>query len=181
MQISVESWIIQDGNYPDFVVGSKNMFALEFWEPQRPLSKTTSTIKNMVHQQGPKYEVTGKVIVATEGILVLDFGILAYSDKVKLKTTITEGDFLTGTITLGIDYYLYQETLYRDEKMPAMKYEWQIESIFINRGKWRQSGRTLTRINDVFENINKTDAWNDDSGRANYHIDCKLLEQEPTK
>ena len=77
--VGLESWVIQDGNYPDFVAGQRAEFALELYAADG-LRRT-----DPVDQPGCRlvadstYEVCAEVVHADRDAVVPSFGLLAYS------------------------------------------------------------------------------------------------------
>ncbi|MFA6575204.1 MAG: hypothetical protein WCS84_07260, partial [Nocardioides sp.] len=76
--IGIDSWVIQDGNYPDFVTGQRADFALEF--------ASRSGLRRLDGPQGAAvrwvedsdYEVTAQIVHDEPNAQVLDFGLLVY-------------------------------------------------------------------------------------------------------
>jgi hypothetical protein len=80
LEISLSRWIIEDGNYDDFCVGERRKFALECWA-STPLAKSAENVMALRVQGGHSYDVTGKLVFTSDGVWVIDCGVLAYSER----------------------------------------------------------------------------------------------------
>jgi hypothetical protein len=128
LAVNLDYWIISDGNYEDFHAGEVRQFALEFYAPPS-LQKVGVSEKKLRPIDKNKYQVTAEVVFASEEICVLDFGLLAYSDNADVRGAFTKGEFIEGEIGLGVDPFFYFEDLSNIEGVPALIYEWRIDSI----------------------------------------------------
>jgi len=125
----MDSWIIGDGNYADFSEGETRQFALEFWAPSQ-LSVVQNQEKSITENAQYLYQVNARVVYSSADILVIDFGLLAYSEaSAELEIGLATGDFVTGDIRLGVDPFFYFERLSKVHGVPPLIYEWRIESI----------------------------------------------------
>jgi hypothetical protein len=183
LRVGLDSWIIQDGNYDDFVQGQHYAFALEFWAPN-PLVVGHPDMGEPHHAmtwlRDSTYAVMGRVGFVSEGWWVLDVGIPIYSDQIAAPGPV--GTTLCGEIYLGVDHFSYFERLARESDAPALIFDWRIEAIeldttprvetkprYVERDQSRQSWRS----------VQQTDAWSDDDGLASYVFTCKRLSDEP--
>jgi hypothetical protein len=129
LKISLSRWIIEDGNYDDFCVGERRKFALEFWAPT-PLKKSAENVMVLREQSGHSYDVVGKLVFASDGVWVIDCGVLAYSEgKSEIEIGCKVGDFVQGHLRFGIDPFFYFEQHYKIPSIPPLIYEWQVHSI----------------------------------------------------
>src|SRR5256885_14133137 len=78
-EIGLSSWIIQDGNYPDFTVGQHAEFALEFYS--QTYRKSDLQAKSAKGLGAAKYDIIGELIYLTSEVWVLDFGICAFQES----------------------------------------------------------------------------------------------------
>ena len=76
----LSSWIIQDGNYPDFEVGQTPEFAVEFWLTDGGGARTSDREKSATSVGGPLYDAAAEIVFQTAQITVLDIGILVYRE-----------------------------------------------------------------------------------------------------
>jgi hypothetical protein len=128
LAVNLDHWIISDGNYEDFHAGEIRQFALEFYAPTQ-LHKVGVSEKKLQLIDKSKYRVTAEVLFASEELCVLDFGLLSYSQDADVRGAFTKGEFVEGEIYLGVDPFFYFEDLSKIEGVPALIYEWMIDSI----------------------------------------------------
>jgi hypothetical protein len=178
--LGMSSWVIQDGNYPDFAVGEPRRFALEFSD--KTLREVKPGIRSAEALGEARFEITADVAYAAPDLLMLDFGLLAYSDA--RAPAAESGTWRSGIVRLEVDHFTYFETHAKREGIPPAVYAWTITGI------WRQ---TAPHILDPHQNIfardpgrlgyaplDRTDAWHDDGGRAEYLLRCRLESDPPT-
>src|SRR6267142_775971 len=127
--IYLSRWIVEDGNYDDFRVGERRKFGLEFWASS-PLKRTTDHRTSLQEQRDHSCCVSGRLLFATDSVLVIDCGVLAYSErKSEIEGGCSVGDFVQGELKFGIDPFFYFESHSKIRGIPALIYEWQINSI----------------------------------------------------
>ena len=102
LNVGLNSWIIQDGNYDDFEVDHESRFALEFQAAR--FDRTLDPRKYLKPLSGtdPDYRFCGEIIVSEAGLTVLDVGVLCYRER---NLPMTER-FAAGELYLGIDFFL---------------------------------------------------------------------------
>lgn len=166
--VGLDSWIVQDGNYPDFITGQRTDFAVEF------ASRGGLQVLDGAHEvsvkwlHGSNYEVTAQIVHDKPNAQVLDFGILAYhfigiEDPMHEPRT---GAWVTGRVNLGVDPFFYFRQLALEPAFPALIYTWTVQEILL-----RQDGEEPL---PTFTRIEKTDAWGDGSGLASYLLRCRM-------
>ena len=129
LHVYMHSWIIEDGNYSDFCDGEERQFALELWAPNR-LSASDRQEKSIIADDRYMYIVNALVAFSSADILVIDFGLLAYSEaSADLEFGFKKGDFVTGGLALGVDPFFYFGRLSKIENVPALIYDWRIDSV----------------------------------------------------
>lgn len=172
LNVDVDAWIIQDGNYGDFSVGQEAQFALEFYPHALTASRRTS--KSATHLKGSRYRICGQVVYRAKGVWVIDTGFLAYQEA-KPPSYATERSWVEGEVYIGIDPFFYLESLNKLPGMPNLTYKFRIEEIFLETTPWitfkDESGRTIMKRDEQREShrkIPETDACNDDDGHAHY-------------
>jgi hypothetical protein len=182
-EIGLSSWIIQDGNYPDFTTGQHAEFALEFYS--QTYQKSDMRSKSSKNLGAAKYEIIGEVVYLTPELWVLDFGICAFQES-KPAEGISVGSFVAAEIYLSIDPFFYFERLYTLPKMPALIYSWKINSVGQQTAPFvetREPSGQKVLIRDEnklgYRAIAKTDAWKDDGGNAEYVLTCTRLDVQP--
>jgi hypothetical protein len=132
--VALDSWVISDGNYDNFEVGSARRFALEFWT--EGLAGSASGPRHVAALGENRLEIRGEVVHARGGLLMLDFGLLAYREE--RRPTAKHGDWLTGIVWLGVDPFFYFETYAHNDGVPAAIYSWEITGI------WRQTAPRIS-------------------------------------
>jgi hypothetical protein len=185
--VGLAGWVIQDGNYEDFEVGSTRRFAVEFYtsDPNGP-PRSNLARKLVEHVGDDQYEINGEVAVATDDLLMLDFGLLAYRE-VRERPALGTG-WRAGTVSLGVDPFFYFEGHAKRPDVPPAIYSWDIT------GLWRQSapffatnipgaGQVMVRDEERlgWMWLGKTDAWADDDGNADYLVRARLRPEAPTR
>jgi len=181
LNIGVDSWIIQDGNYGEFTLGQKTQFALEFCPHSLKSSDCISRL--VTHLKASRYQICAQVVYCTKSVWVLDMGFLAYQESQPPRYA-TRGSWVEGEIYLGIDPFMYFEQLKNLSGMPSLVYGFRIEQIFLETTPWLsksdESGRTMmvrNEQNESYREVPKTDAWNDDDGHAHYVLNCVSVDR----
>lgn len=179
LHIGVDSWIIQDGNYPDLEVGRDYDFALEFYllDVQPTLCTQGPWLQ---HGEGAEYRFAGQLVFLREEVAVLDVGVLCYRERPTSQYLTKEGRWLTGLLSLGIDPFFYKESLRYLEGVPSLSYTWRLHQILLETTPWeanlvdgRQVFSRRTDVTRSFRSLSKTDAWNDDNGHGSYVLLCQ--------
>jgi hypothetical protein len=134
----LEGWVLQDGNYPDFVSGARQEFAIEFDVRQdRPLRYAAGgEIGHRFTGSYSHYQVTGEVVHVRDAF-VLDFGIRAYCNHLVpyQGRTVCVGDRLSGTVSLAVDPFFYFEQLAQKRGMPPLVYSWNVTEVQLDTPK----------------------------------------------
>lgn len=128
--VGLDSWIIQDGNYGDFVRATTRSFALEFYPLVRlpRYGRPDGKAPSFTQIQENAYEIVGQVVHSQEDWWVLDVGLLMYCDG-KPPDNARLGTWLGGLVDIGIDPFFYFENYAHEPGAPAMVYDWKIEKI----------------------------------------------------
>jgi hypothetical protein len=190
--IGLNSWIIQDGNYPDFEAGQTAEFAVEFWIPEnaRPVACDREISAKKVSASW--YDTIAEVVLQTDDITILNIGILVYNESSSpLRSLPPQGTRFAIQLGLGVDPFFYFERLSKISEIPPLIYSWKILSILIETTPFIEKvaesgfsggGKVLMRDPQQFgyKEIPMTDAWHDDNGSAEYLFLCDLL-PIPTK
>lgn len=184
--IGLSAWIIQDGNYPDFAIGETVEFAVEFYQqPGTPVETCNSDLLAT-----PVSDTTCRVVaekmLETDEITVLNVGILVYREGASQLPRVEHGGRFRAELELSVDPYFYFEQLSNGPGVPPLIYSWRIISIL------RQSAPFIETVSDHgpytgskvrsrdvskqgYEQILRTDAWQDDNGYGEYILRCDLL------
>jgi hypothetical protein len=181
--INVAGWIIQDGNYRDFVVGDQSEFAVEAYAEY--LSRTSGEKREpsamRLEGRGAWYDVAARVIYVRESAWVLDIGILVYGNRADLPDGVEIGDMVSGRVHLEVSGpAVYPEAF----RIPGEAvYRWQIEAIDRETTPWLQPDPERQYFhrdpdNVSFVSVPQTDAWNDEATHdPNYVLHCREIPQ----
>jgi hypothetical protein len=182
--INLASWVIQDGNYDDFRVGAVRRFAVEFWTDDL-LASTTPT-KSAASLGDGRYEINADVAYVDNGLLMLDIGLVVYKE-VRPDTASPSG-WVKGVVGLGIDPFFYFETHAKRRDVPPAIYSWCVTGIWRETAPWISGqipgvGTAMVRDKDQLSWawLDRTDAWADDNGEAEYLLRCRVLPVPPSR
>jgi hypothetical protein len=177
--VGLDSWIVQDGNYPDFVTGQRTDFALEF------ASRSGLRLLDGAHEasvrwiEGSRYEVTAQIVHDEPNAQVLDFGILAYH-FIGIEDPTHQpriGAWVTGELNLSVDPFFYFDQLAHAEGFPALIYTWTVQEILQKVGGEPLhigADRAHADTSQDFVRIEKTDVWGDVSTLPSYLLRCRM-------
>jgi hypothetical protein len=127
---------------------------------------------------GPAYDLVGKIVHLDENSWVVDFGICAYFDQ-RPPAWMTPHDYVAFSAGLSVDHFTYFESLARIPGYPELIYTWRLERIGRETAPWVEKQQGYFERDDsqsAFEEIEATDAWNDDGGHASYAFECSLFD-----
>lgn len=179
-KVGLSAWIIQDGNYGDFRCRGRAEFALEFYFHN--FQPSSSSERRSRWLCASKYAVNAEVIFVAKRCIVIDFGVRAYRETEPPKS-IGKGSWLQAEIDLGVDPFFYFEDLAHVNGMPPLIYSWRINKIGVETAPFietvdTQGTRLMVRdqSKSAFQEIQQTDAWNDDEGHGEYVLDCTLMD-----
>lgn len=179
-EIGLSAWVIQDGNYPDFEVGQTMEFAVEFWMPDGAGYQPSEESISATNRSDCIYDAVAEIIYQSADVTILDIGFRAYRET-SMFQPLPVGSMVAARLGLGVDPYSYFEYLSQIPSVPPLIYSWKILSILRQTAPFLETlseGREI-RIRDsrrlAYEEIDKTDAWNDDGGNAEYVVRCDLL------
>lgn len=181
LNIGLSAWIIQDGNYGDFEAGRAYRFALEFY-PQEVHSTLESSREATLSPIGSAlHDAVGKIIFRSDGVWVVDFGVPAFYQSHPPEWA-TIGSLVEGRVYIGVDPFLYFESLIHSEGMPDLFRHWLVRRISLETTPWieatdSQGRKILTRdtSRESFRDVPATDAWNHDKGHGHYVLECELV------
>jgi hypothetical protein len=179
LQVGLSSWIIQDGNYPDFHAGQEYRFALEFYARDPIIDDSLPATRELAPIGNAKYRADGSVIFYSEQAWVIDIGVLAYQEG-RPPANARVGSRIAGDIYLGIDPFFYFESLSALPCMPSLYRQWYVRSILLETTPWLETmdetgrlQRTRDASNVSCVEVSATDAWNHDEGHGHYVLDCE--------
>jgi hypothetical protein len=129
------------------------------------------------------YETIAEVIVQTAQITVLDIDVLLYEHTSFLQPPLPQGPRLAVQLSLGVDPFSCFETLNQTGKVcrssilgkscrssEKLRHLWIVD---IGEGGRKLQTRDAQRLG--YQEILRTDAWNDDGRHADYLLRCDLL------
>lgn len=95
---------------------------------------------------------------------------------------VTTGNWVIGKVTFGIDHYHYFERLALKSESPALIYDWKIERIQMETAPFVEDSLGLSRRDEsklAWKDVQETNCWEDDKGRAEYILTCRRMPGEP--
>jgi hypothetical protein len=177
--IGVPTWIIQDGNYPDFRTGDRTEFALEFYGTD--LVATERREREMTHLRGSRYRVCAPVAYVRNQLWMIDVGVLAYREG-GMPRRLRAEDWIAGEIVLSVDHFAYFEEIGPGAGVPPAIYTWRIRGIHeltapTPRGGW---GIDYAKLDWTPREVPETDAWARLPGlELDYDLICETLDLPP--
>jgi len=163
--IGIDSWVIQDGNYPDFVTGQRADFAVEF-ASRGGLRRLDGAHEASVRWvEDSDYEVTAQIVHDKPNAQVLDFGLRVYH-FIGIEDPAHEshvGAWVTGVVNVAVDPFFYRDELAREDGFPPLLYGWTVQEV-LQRTADEPSG--LVRVD-------RTDAWADGVPSPSYVLRCR--------
>jgi hypothetical protein len=185
LEIYLSRWIVEDGNYDDFCVGEKRKFALEFW-PSAPLTRSKENVTSLQKQNDHSYNASGRLVFATDGVWVIDCGLLAYSQGAsEIESGCKTGDFVRGDLKFAVDPFFYFEQYYKIPGIPPLIYEWHINSIeqdttpYILSNDGRMYIRDVSQCSSQAVHGTAKDLITPDQG-PEFVFYCSRIETEPS-
>lgn len=190
LEIGLDAWIVQDGNYPDFEVGREYSFAVEFFSEDLAKlphpSKPGISCRRKGSKGFPQYNVVGEVIHVDEEWLALDAGIRAYRELGlrDVSPGFRKGDWVEGVLSYCVDHFSYQERYGRRAKSPGLIYDWRIERIRIETAPFVQVAekafeRDKSKLG--WREIDRTNCHEDDGGHGAYCLACRRMNEQPRR
>lgn len=187
LSVSIDGWVLGDGNYDDFRAAERRQFALMFYA-LTPLGKVDPAPKRFIPQDGYGYHIVAEVVFASSDCCVLDFGALAYSENASdIQAQYVVGEFVEGDVTFCVDPFFYFERLAKTEGVPPLIYEWHIDSIEQETTPWilsKACGRDV-HIRDEkrlqLQSVRGTDVNIPRDVSPSYVLHCTKLDTEPSK
>jgi hypothetical protein len=184
--IGLDSWIIQDGNYPDFKRGQEAEFAVEFYAP-RGISRTNQPKVSARLSESETYETVARVVYTTgpethapRGVSVLDLGIHVYREEPLPWAQVDT--FVALDLELGVDPFMYFERLHMVEGIPPLVYTWTINRIERQLAPFvevRPHYFERDQSRWAWTEVQETDAWNDDDGHGSYRLHADRVDLPP--
>jgi hypothetical protein len=116
--MTLETWVIEDGNYPLLNKNDKLNIAFNM----EPYSIEIIENGNYLFEQikYSEYNFCGKIIYKHSNIIVVDTGILKF--YIELKNNFNVGTFINGNGKLLIDYFVWVENINKYKNHPDIFY-----------------------------------------------------------
>ncbi len=174
-----------DGNYPDFFVGQKTAFALEFYasEPLTKMNSSQFVTPHYIYEGDTDYQIVGCCTYLDSDWFVLDVGLPIFTNCRAPKGT-KIGDYFQGKICLGIDHYIYFEQKSQQPQSPSLIFDWQVNKIEVQTAPYIQD-KNGHHIRDKskwkWQEIARTECGRDQPGPAEYRLHCALLSRDPRR
>jgi hypothetical protein len=180
INIGLASWIIQDGNYGEFEVGNFYRFAMEFFPKEISLfDDSQNHERSLIWKEGTMYEACGKILYSGPSSWVIDCGVPLFQEQKPPDWAKKDMD-VKGLIYIGIDPFFYFEYLKDYAEMPDLFRQWLVRRILLETTPWIETskdGRNLimrAQEPPTFTEVQRTNAWEDDDGMADYILVCEL-------
>ena len=198
--IGLHGWVLQAGNYTDFMVGQRRQFALEFaYSRARRLKPDSPALQPHCQYtgRGTLYDVAGPLVQAGDeparDLFVCDFGLVAYTNWLVLDDMEppSPGTWLTGEVALSVDPFDYMDRFTHRPGVPPLIYTWRIEDIQLSTTprieveyghplySGPDEGRRLVEdpTRETWRSIDRTRMWADN---GHYRLRCTRENHAPT-
>ncbi|MBP7482119.1 MAG: hypothetical protein KA788_06245 [Lacunisphaera sp.] len=170
MRIGLASWIIQDGNYPNFRTGETYSFALEFYA--KAFSTTRPGTRSFTPSGNCHYDISAEVTFRKHDFTVIDFGLPAFQEQMR---GVEVGQWIRANVFIGVDPFMYFESWEPSPDVPRIKRRWRVDRIYLETTpRVEVDPKCLVRDDKRFSEVevSGTDAWHDDGGNADYALEC---------
>jgi hypothetical protein len=181
--VGLESWVIApNGDYPDFEIGERRLFALEFYGPNLNATAAESEPSAELQVNG-QYAIKARIVHRQGALAMIDFGLLAYSDQAPELPDV--GSWVSGEIHLGVDHYAYFEIFGRRSEVPPAVYTWTVTAIRREVGPFITVRRNILDRQGVLMRDPKRvryEAVNSTAEGSNYNqLLCRLEDEPPVR
>jgi hypothetical protein len=172
--VGIQAWVIQDGNYDEFLVGRRYDFQVEGL-PLMVEQSEVGEVPQVRHVERGRHEFSGAVLkFLGHGAWVIDFGVYCYGDA-PLPKGLRIGDALAGAVSFFLSSPAVYEQAFESEA-PFRTYSWRVEGIRRETAPLVEEGRVRRRdlAKAGYVGVQATNALADDPA-AFYLLDCTLL------
>ncbi len=173
---------IQGGTYPDFYRGQQAEFVVEVRTEAWDLASGPPTA---VRVDSYRYDLVGRVEAVGEQVWLLDCGLLV-GCRGRPPAGADVGQHLSGRGTLRLSPDHLQA-----EGLPSLRHTWFVERVFHRAddggaGDLGALSEALSGFEGLYggpeepgwEELGFTAAWQDDDGRADYLLECLLVDED---
>ncbi len=165
---SLESWVVQDGAFPDVRVGEVHRSAIEFRGGEPGAYPCWFEYLRYIAEN--IYDVCGSVVDSQEDMLVFKIG------DIRLVRFVPPGETRDVTQVSGLGR-CYLTRLVRDGSV-LVEHEWYIKDLFRQAGPWVRlpdGQRIRDPEHPQWRRIRATSARNDDEGTAIYLVHAVIV------
>jgi hypothetical protein len=182
LTIGLSSWIICDGNYPDFSRGGQVSFALEFhasdgWTFMEP---GLGRVKALERMYTCHYHAVAEVIYVRDDWWAIDAGVRLYRHE-KPPREMEPGWWMSADVFVGIDPFHYIQRHSRHHAAPGLIYDWEIDRIELDTSPYivRENGESMRDpLRRASRDIDRTNAGRDG---GDYFLHCRRLDNPPRR
>lgn len=180
LALGLSAWIVQDGNYGDFERGQRIEVAVEvYFERVEIVAAGTPACMRL---EGAMHSITGAVTHVSPGVWVIDSGVQMYCDAPR-PAEIAAGMMVHGRAFVGVDHFAYFERFANQPSVPPLIYAWRVKRVLRQTAPFVEIDGVRRRAPEesAWQEIERTDAWVDDGGYAEYVLECELLAESPKR
>jgi hypothetical protein len=167
-------------------VGDHAEFALEFYAPQplRLVQNLATAAEPGLRRVGrARFEIAARVVHLRPHWWVLDAGIRLFRAEAPPKL-IREGSEVTGTCSIGVGTYFYEENLSKEADSPPLIYKWFVDRIKKDETPVIRVGRGRLERDKARERrteVAQTEPWMDVPDNQDCVLHCRHLGSAPTR
>lgn len=166
--VLLQSWIIQDDNYPDFEEKQIVEFAVQASFGESKLFDEMNPISPLaIHRDLANYDIEGNITFVGEGVFIVDIGLSVFCVDSHQFGMAIKDRAIAGAVTLTVAPYYYKERYAKRPDMPSVLYKWQIESI-------QKDKSGPNEVSVEWERVSRTTAIHDHPFSA-YILDCRRV------
>lgn len=179
--LSLDPSVIQDGAHADFHRGQQAAFAVTIrsptWQPSAgPPAQGVGTVR----VEASRYDVVARVTASVGASWVLDCGLLVGCEGPP-PPGVDVGHWVTGRVDLAVSAQRQPPAAAGVAGVAAPAYTWFVERIHhrvTDDIELPDLGLFGGPEEPGWEELAFTDAWRDDDGRADYVLECLLVDEE---
>ncbi len=185
LNVGLDAWMIQEGCYDNFCVGDQVDFVLEFFP--RWMSHSRPEVREVEHLGNCYYRLRARIVYRDDSLWIIDAGFRAFCFG-QINPLIRRGNWIELEVYLGLDTKC---GAYRD-RIAELMAPYQVMSIrrdtAFRRMMQRQENQAISPGSRLVlvgaggaeqdhpmppaAEVEATDAWDDDGGRAHYVLQC---------
>lgn len=132
LDVDLDGWVLDSGQYPGFAVGQPAVFALEF-SVEGALHRLPQAGPEALHELGDgRYLAHATVLHASPRATIIRAGPIdayAWRGVPHDGDDLTAGDGVTGVARFGVDPFRYRDLLEGSLPAPSIRHTWQVDAI----------------------------------------------------